>query len=134
MNLDKGKVDKYKEKHEKDMHTKSASSPVLNGEGEPLKTSTKQRRPSSEFEDEGEDESKHHRHRKHRKTHHERKHREHGKHRHKSSDREDHRHFDAERESDSRHHSSKHRHSDKSGKQQSTENDLPQQKQKHDHR
>ena len=133
VNLDKGKVDRYKEKHEKDIHLESNSLPVVNGESERLKNDMKQRRSRNETEDDSEEEVKHHRHRKHKKIHSEEKHRERKEHRHKSDDKHSRR-CDEERHSHrdtSWHHSSKHRHSDKNEKQQSVDSDKQQHKRKH---
>jgi len=128
VNLDKSKVDRYKEKHAKDGRLESNSLAAVNGE------SKHKRRSRSVTDDDSTDEIKHHRHRKHKKTDSDEKHRERNEHRHKSGDKTDRR-CDEERKSDtdsSRRRSSKHKHSHKTDKRQSSDSELRQQKRKHD--
>jgi len=127
VNLDKSKVDRYKERQEKDGRLESNSLPAVNGK------SKHKRRSRSVTEDDSTDEIKHHRHRKHKKTDSDEKHRERNEHRHKSGDKTD-RHYAEERKSHTdsgRHRSSKHKHSHKTDKWQSSDSELRPQKRKH---
>lgn len=134
MTVDKAKVDKYKEKHENDARRESDISPILNGESDEPKSRKKQRRHRSELADDSEHDTKRHRHRKHKKTHSKDKHRERTEHKHQSTDKND-LHGDDKQQSyvaDVDRHGNKQKHSDKNSKQNSSDRDLPHQRQKHD--